>query len=82
MPLIEPGSKAPAFSLKDQEGHTHKLSDYDGRPLVLYFYPKDDTPGCTAEACAFRDNLPRFKPGKAAILGVSCDPRQRSGREY
>ena len=71
MPLIEPGSKAPAFSLKDQEGHTHKLSDYDGRPLVLYFYPKDDTPGCTAEACAFRDNLPRFKPGKAAILGVS-----------
>ena len=71
MPLIEPGSKAPAFSLKDQEGHTHKLSDYDGRPLVLYFYPKDDTPGCTAEACAFRDNLPRFKPEKAAILGVS-----------
>jgi len=71
MPLIEPGKKAPAFSLKDQEGHTHTLSDNTGRPVVLYFYPKDDTPGCTAEACAFRDNLVRFKPGKAAILGVS-----------
>ena len=71
MPLIEPGKKAPAFTLKDQDGKTHKLSDYAGRPLVLYFYPKDDTPGCTAEACAFRDNLVRFKPGKAAILGVS-----------
>jgi peroxiredoxin Q/BCP len=71
MPLIEPGKKAPAFSLKDQNGKTHKLSDYEGRPLVLYFYPKDDTPGCTAEACAFRDNLPRFNSDKAAILGVS-----------
>ena len=71
MPLIEPGAKAPAFALKDQNGKTHTLSDYAGRPVVLYFYPKDDTPGCTAEACAFRDNLPRFKPGKAAVLGVS-----------
>ena len=71
MPLIEPGRKAPAFTLKDQDGKTHTLSDYEGRPVVLYFYPKDDTPGCTVEACAFRDNLPKFKPGKAAILGVS-----------
>jgi peroxiredoxin Q/BCP len=71
MPLIDPGKKAPAFTLKDQDGKTHTLSDYEGRPVVLYFYPKDDTPGCTAEACAFRDNLPKFKPGKAAILGVS-----------
>jgi thioredoxin-dependent peroxiredoxin len=71
MALIEPGSKAPAFSLKDQQGRTHKLSDYQGRPLVLYFYPKDDTPGCTKEACAFRDALPKFKTGKAAVLGVS-----------
>lgn len=71
MPLIEPGKKAPAFSLKDQDGQTHKLSDYEGRPVVLFFYPKDDTPGCTVEACAFRDNLPQFKPGKAAIFGVS-----------
>ena len=71
MPLIEPGTKAPAFTLKDQDGKTHKLSDYEGRPVVLYFYPKDDTPGCTAEACAFRDNLPRFKTGKVAVLGIS-----------
>ena len=71
MPLIDPGKKAPAFSLKDQEGKTHKLSDYAGQPLVLYFYPKDDTPGCTAETCAFRDNLPKFKKGKAAVLGLS-----------
>jgi len=71
MPLIDPGKKAPSFTLKDQDEKTHKLSDFEGRPVVLYFYPKDDTPGCTAEACAFRDNLPKFKPGKAAILGVS-----------
>ncbi len=71
MPLIDPGKKAPAFTLKDQDGKTHKLGDYAGRALVLYFYPKDDTPGCTAETCAFRDNLPRFTAGKAAILGVS-----------
>lgn len=71
MSLIEPGRKAPAFTLKDQTGKTHKLSDYAGQPLVLYFYPKDDTPGCTQETCDFRDNLPRFKKSKAAILGVS-----------
>ena len=71
MPLIEPGKKAPAFSLKDQDGKTHTLADYAGKALVLYFYPKDDTPGCTAEACAFRDSLPTFTSGKAAVLGVS-----------
>lgn len=71
MPLIEPGKKAPAFSLKDQAGKVHRLSDYEGRPVVLYFYPKDDTSGCTKEACDFRDNLPAFKSGKAAVLGVS-----------
>jgi peroxiredoxin Q/BCP len=71
MSLIEPGKKAPSFALKDQSGRTHRLSDYAGRPLILYFYPKDDTPGCTREACSFRDNLPRFQTSKAAILGVS-----------
>lgn len=71
MAAVEPGRKAPAFSLKDQDGKTHSLKDYAGRPLVLYFYPKDDTPGCTREACAFRDALPDFKKSKAAILGVS-----------
>jgi peroxiredoxin Q/BCP len=71
MPLVDPGKRAPAFTLNDQDGKTHKLSDYAGQPVVLYFYPKDDTPGCTAETCSFRDNLPKFKKSKAAILGVS-----------
>ena len=71
MPLVEPGRKAPAFSLPDQEGRTHRLKDYAGRAVIVYFYPKDDTPGCTKEACAFRDALPDFKKGKAAVLGVS-----------
>jgi thioredoxin-dependent peroxiredoxin len=71
MALIEPGKKAPAFALKDQNGNVHRLSDYAGRPVVLYFYPKDDTPGCTKEACDFQANLSTYKPTKAAILGVS-----------
>jgi peroxiredoxin Q/BCP len=71
MALIEPGKKAPAFTLKDQGGKTHRLSDYAGQPVVLYFYPKDDTPGCTKETCDFRDNLPLFKKSKAAVFGVS-----------
>ena len=71
MPLIEPGRKAPAFTLNDQHGTPHTLSDYEGRPVILYFYPKDDTPGCTKEACSFQSHLPKFKPRKAAVLGVS-----------
>jgi thioredoxin-dependent peroxiredoxin len=71
MPLIDPGKKAPAFSLKDQTGRSHTLSEYAGRPVILYFYPKDDTPGCTTEACAFQDNLPTFGKSKAVVLGVS-----------
>jgi thioredoxin-dependent peroxiredoxin len=71
MPLIDPGKKAPAFALKDQHGNTHRLSDYSGRPVVLYFYPKDDTPGCTQESCEFEALLPTFKPSTAAVLGVS-----------
>ena len=71
MPVIEPGRKAPSFSLKDQEGRAHGLKEYAGRPLILYFYPKDDTPGCTKEACAFRDSLHDLGKSKAAVLGVS-----------
>jgi thioredoxin-dependent peroxiredoxin len=71
MPLIEPGKKAPPFSLTDQSGTRHTLAAYAGRPVILYFYPKDDTPGCTKEACAFQDNLPAFGKSKAAVLGVS-----------
>jgi thioredoxin-dependent peroxiredoxin len=71
MPLIDEGRKAPAFALGDQDGTTHRLKDYAGRPVVLYFYPKDDTPGCTTEACAFRDAQPDFSKVKAVVLGVS-----------
>jgi peroxiredoxin Q/BCP len=71
MALIDAGKKAPAFALKDQTGKVHKLSDYEGRPVILYFYPKDDTPGCTKETCSFQSYLPKFKPSKAAVLGVS-----------
>ena len=69
--LIEPGTEAPAFTLKDQSGTAHSLAEYAGQPVVLYFYPKDDTPGCTTESCEFRDLLPRFKKGRAVVLGVS-----------
>jgi len=71
MPLIEPGSKAPSFSLNDQDGKTHSLADYAGKSVILYFYPKDDTPGCTTETCEFRDMLPKFKSTKAVVLGAS-----------
>ena len=71
MAVIEPGQKAPGFSLPDQDGVVHRLKDYADRPLILYFYPKDDTPGCTKEACAFRDHQPDWKRTKTAILGVS-----------
>lgn len=73
MALIEPGKKAPAFSLNDQHGKPHRLADYAGRPVVLYFYPKDDTPGCTTQACAFRDAEMDFGRADAIVLGVSKD---------
>jgi peroxiredoxin Q/BCP len=71
MSLIDPGKKAPSFALKDQEGRRHTLADYAGTPLVLYFYPKDDTPGCTQESCEFQERLPALKKAKAAVFGVS-----------
>lgn len=79
MPLIEPGRKAPAFTLKDQAGETHKLSAYAGRPVVLFFYPKDDTPGCTQESCDFEAGLPKFARSKAVVLGASIlDERSKA----
>ena len=71
MALIDPGKKAPAFTLNDQDGTPHKLADYAGTPVVLYFYPKDDTPGCTQESCDFQARLPALKKAKAAVFGVS-----------
>ncbi|MEM1446713.1 MAG: thioredoxin-dependent thiol peroxidase [Planctomycetota bacterium] len=69
--LPEVGKKAPAFTLADQDGTKHKLSDYAGQHVVLYFYPKDDTSGCTKQACQFRDDLPKFEKLDAVVLGVS-----------
>ena len=71
MGLIESGQKAPAFSLKDQTGHTHRLSDYKGTPLVLYFYPKDDTSGCTREAQDFTAAAADFAKAGAVVVGVA-----------
>jgi thioredoxin-dependent peroxiredoxin len=71
--MIEVGIKAPDFTLPDQDGKMHKLSEYRGKPVVLYFYPKDDTPGCTKEACSFRDNFAQFKKAGIEVLGVSTD---------
>ena len=67
------GAVAPAFSLPDQAGKTHALANYAGRWLVLYFYPKDDTPGCTTEACNFRDDIARIRKLGAEVVGVSVD---------
>lgn len=70
---MEPGTVAPDFGLPDQEGRVHRLSDYRGRWVVLYFYPKDDTPGCTKEACGFRDRMGDLQELGAVVLGVSAD---------
>lgn len=72
MPISE-GIKAPDFKLFDQENTEHSLATYAGKPVVLYFYPKDDTPGCTTEACNFRDDYSAYKDADAVILGVSVD---------
>ena len=71
--MPDEGAKAPDFSLPDGSGRTVSLKDFRGKKLVIYFYPKDDTPGCTTEACDFRDNLARVRKLGAEIVGVSAD---------
>ena len=71
--MLTPGTKAPDFTLADQNGTPHTLSSYRGRKVILYFYPKDMTAGCTSQACAFRDLYPQFLEKGAAVLGVSRD---------
>lgn len=70
---LEAGEAAPDFALPDQDGRVHRLGDYAGRRLVLYFYPRDDTPGCTTQACSLRDSLGEIAAEGAAVLGVSTD---------
>ncbi|QZP37958.1 thioredoxin-dependent thiol peroxidase [Halobaculum magnesiiphilum] len=72
--MLDTGTDAPAFSLPDHVGREVSLSEFEGRRLVLYFYPRADTPGCTTEACGFRDAYDEFQERDAAILGVSDDP--------
>ena len=78
--MLEIGKKAPAFSLKNQDGKTVKLSDFAGQNVVLYFYPKDDTPGCTTEACDFRDQHSKLEKAGAVVLGVSPDDEKRHAK--
>jgi peroxiredoxin Q/BCP len=73
MTTLQKGDQAPLFSGVDQDGKTHQLADYAGKKLVVFFYPKASTPGCTAEACDLRDNYARFEAQNYALLGVSAD---------
>jgi len=73
MALLEVGDRAPEFKTTDQDGESVSLKDFRGRKIVLYFYPKDDTPGCTKEACGFRDDYSKFRKRKIEVLGVSVD---------
>ena len=71
--MLEVGTKAPDFTLPDQNGNRHSLSDYRGKKVILYFYPKDNTPGCTKQACGFAERYPQFIEKGAVVLGISKD---------
>ena len=82
---LKVGQKAPAFTLPDETGHKVRLSDFKGKKVVLFFYPKDDTPGCTVEACSFRDGIDDIRDSRAVVLGVSADSvdsHQRFSRKF
>ena len=71
--MLEIGTKAPDFTLPDQNGNMHSLSEYRGKKVILYFYPKDNTPGCTKQACGFAERYPQFTEKGAVVLGISKD---------
>ena len=73
MPKLKPGDPAPQFSLPDQDGKAVSLADFKGQKVLVYFYPKDDTPGCTKEACQFNENLAQFQQAKVPVVGISAD---------
>ena len=78
--MVEEGKPAPDFELKSDSGESVRLSELRGKPVVLYFYPKDDTPGCTKEACAFRDQYEDFKDAGAEVIGVSSDSEEKHAK--
>lgn len=78
--MLQEGDKAPGFNLPDQGGKMHSLSGYKGDWLLLYFYPKDDTSGCTMQACGVRDNIPQFEKLDCAVVGVSADSVRSHGK--
>jgi len=78
--MLKQGAKAPAFSLPDQEGNMHSLKDQKGKWTLIYFYPKDDTPGCTVEACTIRDNYGSFKKMGITVWGISIDPVKKHAK--
>jgi len=80
MTTLIKGDKAPNFSGLDQDGNRHQLSDYAGKKLVIFFYPKANTPGCTAEACDLRDNFDHFKANNYGLLGVSADSQRAQAK--
>lgn len=71
--MLEIGTKAPSFTLPDQNGETHALEDFKGKKVILYFYPKDNTPGCTKQACGFGELYPQFQEKGAVVIGISKD---------
>ena len=78
--MLEEGTAAPDFRLNDAEGKEHTLAEFSGKKIVLYFYPKDDTPGCTKEACGFRDSNASITAKGAVVIGISADPVESHGR--
>ncbi len=79
--MLKEGDAAPDFTAKNQDGEQVKLADYKGERIVLYFYPKDDTPGCTKQACSLRDGFPKLKANNITVLGVSTDD-EKSHRKF
>ncbi len=78
--MLEPGDKAPDFKLEGDDGKTHTLKEFSGQTLILYFYPRDNTPGCTTQACDLRDGAPALKKKKAVVVGVSPDSIASHGK--
>jgi thioredoxin-dependent peroxiredoxin len=78
--MLSPGDRAPDFKLQGDDGKTHTLKEFSGKTLILYFYPRDNTPGCTTQACEFRDSAAAYKKKKAVVVGISPDKATTHGK--